>query len=151
MTHIAEISDGTAIFTEFTATSHVANNSKIIWNTTPRSTGTPGITIDNSGNITLSGGRAFWLIVSLDATRVNTSSNVYMEWQDNNNNTISQSGGASPIMYKVTGSPTANAVGMFATNITIGGSQTLSFKYIGTSNLTINTSMTLLAIEIGRT
>ena len=113
MTYIAEIVDGTAIFTEFTATSHVANNSKIIWNTTPRSTGTPGIVIDSSGNITLSGGRSFWLIASLDVT--------------------------------------ANAVGMFATNITIGGSQTLSFKYTGTSNLTINTSMTLLAIEIGRT
>lgn len=151
MSYIVEIDNGTAIFTEFTATSHIANNSKIIWNTTPRSTGTPGIVIDGSGNITLSGGRAFWLIASLDVTRVSTSSSVYIEWQDSNNNTLSQSDGASPIMYKITGSPTANAVGMFATNITIGGSQTLSFKYTGTSNLTINTSMTLLAIEIGRT
>ena len=151
MTYISEINNGTAIFTEFTATSHVANNSKIIWNTTPRSTGTPGIIIDSSGNITLSGGRAFWLIASLDVTRSNTSSNVYIEWQDSNNNTLSQSDGASSIMYKVAGTPTANAAGIFATNITIGGSQTLSLKYTGTSNLTINTSMTLLVIEIGRT
>lgn len=151
MTHITEINNGTAIFTEFIATSHVVNNSKIIWNTTPRSTGTPGIIIDNSGNITLSGGRAFWLIASLDVTRSNTSSNVFIEWQDSNNNTISQSDGASAIMYNVTGTPTANTVGMFASNLTIGGSQTLSLKYTGTSNLTINTSMTLLAIEIGRT
>ena len=151
MTYISEINNGTAIFTEFTATSHVANNSKIIWNTTPRSTGTPGVTIDNSGNITLSGGRAFWLIASLDVTRSSTSSNVYIEWKDSNNNTLSQSDGASSIMYKVAGTPTANAAGIFATNITIGGSQTLSLKYTGTSNLTINTSMTLLVVEIGRT
>ncbi len=151
MSYISEINNGTAIFTEFTATSHVANNSKIIWNTTPRSTGAPGITIDSSGNITLSGGRAFWLIASLDVTRANTSSDVYIEWRDNNNNTLSQSDGASSIMYKIAGTPTANAAGMFATNLTIGGSQTLSLRYTGTTNLTINTSMTLLAIEIGRT
>lgn len=150
MTYFPEVNDSTAIFTEFTATSHTANNSNIIWSTTGRSTGTTGVTIDTSGNITLSGGRAYWLIASLDVTRANTGLDVFMYWRDSTDNTISQSEGASPLYYNISGSPTANAAGMLAADVTINGSRTVALKYTGTTNLTINTSMTLLVIEIGR-
>ena len=151
MTFFPEVNDSTAIFTEFTATSHTANNSKIKWNTVGRSTGTTGVSIDNSGNINLSGGRAYWLIASLDVTRANTNLDVLMYWKDATDNTIDQSRGASPLFYNIAGSPTANATGMFAADVTVNGSRTVALKYTGTTNLTVNTSMTLLVIEIGRT
>lgn len=149
MSYFPEIDNATAVFTEFLATSHTANNSKIIWNTTPRSTGTTGVSIDSSGNITLGGG-AFWLIASLDVTRANTGLDVNMHWQDATETTISTTQGASHLIYNIVGSPTANAVGMFVANVAVNGSRTISLKYTGTSNLTINTTMSLLVIEMRR-
>ena len=150
MSYFPEIDNAEAIFTEFLATSHTANNSKIIWNTTPRSTGTTGVSIDSSGNITLNGGRNYWLIASMDVTRNSTGRDVEMYWLDSKDNLLDANQGASPIFYKMANSPTSNAAAMFAADVTINTTRTISLKYTLTQSLTINPSMSLLCIELKR-
>ena len=150
MSYFPEITNATAVFTEFLAASHTANNSKIIWNTTPRSTGTTGVNIDSSGNITLNGGRNYWLLASMDVTRNSTGRNVEMYWLDSTDNVLDASQGASPIFYSMSQSPTSNATAMFACDVAINSKRTVSLKYTLTQSLTINTDMSLLCVELKR-
>ena len=150
MSYFPDVSDSSAVFTEFTAVSQTLNDQVVTWTTTPRTTGSTGVTIDTSGNITLSGGASYWLILSMDVTGNSTTDDVYFRWYDKSDQIIYAEQGASQLLFNRPDSPTPNSVGFYAADVLIGGERTIYIKYTGTVDVTIESTMTLLCIESKR-
>ncbi len=150
MSYFPDISDSSAVFTEFTAVSQTLNDQVVTWTTTPRSTGSTGVTIDVSGNITLNGGASYWLILSMDVTRDSITEDVYFRWYDQSDQVISSTAGASQLLFNRPNAPTPNSVGFYAADVLVGGERTIYVKYTSTVDATIESTMTLLCIELKR-
>ena len=94
-----------AILTEWTipkSSAQVLNNGDKLIFTASRSTGTSGVTINAStGDISLTSGKQYWAVLSIDVSRSNTSTGFSFGFYDQAGNLLGAADGASQSSWGV--------------------------------------------------
>lgn len=138
------------ILTEWTRTgaTQTLYTNQIIRFDTSRSTGSTGVSISASGYITFAAGKEYYLIMSVDVSRSDTSAAFSFGYYDNTGTLLGASDGASESTW---------TVGLNATNISstlqaviVDTSQTYSIRcIISSGSLTVETP-SLVIMEVTR-
>lgn len=137
------------ILTEWTQSGSMSlvSGNKIYFNTS-RSTGSTGVSINNSGDITFTAGKEYYLVMSVDVSRSDTTADFSFGYYDQSGTLLGAADGASESAW---------GVGLTATNISstlqaviIDTSQTYSIRCTVSSGIITTETPSLVIMEVTR-
>ena len=139
MTYNTSVGGKSAILTEWTrSTAQTLNSGDKLTFTSSRSTGTSGVTINASGDISLASGKHYWAVLSVDVSRSNTSAGFSFGFYDQSGTLLDAADGASQSSWEV--GLGANNISSTCQAVLLDTTQTYSIRAtIGGGTLTTET------------
>ena len=135
-----------ALLTEFTRSTAqtLSSGDKLIFTST-RSTGTSGVTISASGDISLASGKQYWAILSVDVSRSNTNAGFSFGFYDQGGVLLDAANGASQSSWAV--GLAANNISSTCQAVLLDTTQTYSIRATIAAGTLITETPSLIVME----
>lgn len=148
MTYLSEKlkASKSATITEWTQTNQqtIYNGDSIVFDVS-RSSGTTGVSIDSSGNMTFATTKQYWLVMSVDCSRSDTNANFSFGFYDQSGVLLGASDGASESSWSV--GITANNISSTCQAVIVDTSQTYSIRCTISSGTVTTNTPSLMVLE----